>query len=127
MSLRSLKDYLFINISAKAKKLPNSGHGYWFHSTLAEGLKRNGQKVISLVSKRESGGLFTGVLGFHRDSPALSMLFPLCPSYLDARRVVMETNKGNSNKVVFHFYEGGYREFLTACHLLSQVKGSTCL
>lgn len=86
-----------------------------------------GATTISIGPKSELPSFFERLLSYSSDTPTLLQFASIFTTFVDARRVSKKLVGLGSAQVTFHFYEGGFREFLIANWCLRRTPNSFLL
>lgn len=86
-----------------------------------------GATTISIGPKSELPSFFERLLSYSSDTPTLLQFASIFTTFIDARRVSRKLVGLGSAQVTFHFYEGGFREFLIATWCLRRNPNSRLL
>ena len=123
--MRTQQELSLVTISCVATKEPTKGHPFWFHKALSDASPRLGVDYSTIGAMDQGCDHILGALSHSgRQRPASSVFAPWGMKD-DVRRIknLLRTKPS----IVFHIYEGGFREFILTLLLLEEVPNAVAL
>lgn len=107
-----------ISVSCKASSTATTGHDYWFHKKQARAFGEEWAESTLVGARSQSSQHLFGLLHYSWNERNESGFWLLRRTLSDAKAITIElVQKKNAKDLIFHIYEGGFREFALASFL----------
>lgn len=117
-----------ITVSTKASSVPNAGHDYWFHHTLQSAIRAENIRGVTAGAQSQDSSSIAGILKYSWEERQTSSFWIWAGLRKDVSGILRISRiAGQQTDTVYHFYEGGFREFFTAALLCRRSMRSTTI